>query len=93
MDGISIYLVMLYIQKIDNIECTSNYVNPVYVNNSSLFFQLEPPDLHQTCILELSRTLLKMLLIDLDLQVHLGIRTDPNRPKSICLHRKLKYRR
>ena len=35
-------------------------------------FGLESPNLHQTCILEYSRLVLKMEVIDLDLQVHLG---------------------
>ena len=38
-------------------------------------FDLGSPNLHQMCILDLSRTLLKMVSIDLDLQGHLGIKT------------------
>ena len=40
-------------------------------------FKLGLPNLHQMCILGPSRTLLKMVLIDLDLQGHLGVK----RPK------------
>ena len=36
---------------------------------------LGPPNLHQMCIIGPSRTLLKMVLIDLDLQGHLGVQT------------------
>ena len=35
-------------------------------------FELGSPNLHQMCILGPSRTLLKMVLIDLDLEGHLG---------------------
>ena len=35
-------------------------------------FELGSPDLHQICILGLSRTLLKMALIERDIQGHLG---------------------
>ena len=36
-------------------------------------FELESPNLHQICILEFSPLLLKMEVIDLDLQGHLAI--------------------
>ena len=35
-------------------------------------FELESPNLHQTCILEYSRLVLKLKVIDLDLQGHFG---------------------
>ena len=35
-------------------------------------FELESPNLHQTCILGYSQLLLKMEVIDLDLQGHFG---------------------
>ena len=36
-------------------------------------FMVESPNLHQMCILGPSRTVLKMVMIDLDLQGHLGV--------------------
>ena len=37
-------------------------------------FELGSTNLHQSCILGSSRTLLKMVLIDLDLQGHFGVK-------------------
>ena len=44
-------------------------------------FELGSPDLHQICILGLSRTLLKMVLIERDIQGHLGAITVKIGPK------------
>ena len=44
-------------------------------------FELRSPNLHQMCILGPFRTLLKMVLIDLNLQGHLGSKGQ-NRPKT-----------
>ena len=48
-------------------------------------FELESPNLHQLCILESTKTLLKMVLIDLDLQGHLGKKTVQIGQKRTCL--------
>ena len=45
-------------------------------------FELGSPNLHQMCIIGPSRTLLKMVLIDHDLQGHLDVKTTQIREKQ-----------
>ena len=67
-------------------------------------FELESPNLHQICILKFSQLVLKMGVIDIDLQGHLAIistkettfdmlfYTDLGRPKGVtCPKRALVY--
>ena len=49
-------------------------------------FKLGSPNLHQMCILGSSRSLLKMVLIDLDLQGHLGQKRKRNIKAYIHQH-------
>ena len=49
-------------------------------------FELGSPNMHQMCILCPCITLLKMVLIDLDFQGHLGVKTVKIGPKRACLH-------
>ena len=46
-------------------------------------FELESPNLHQTCILRFFQLVLKMWVIDLDLQGHLAISTQNSKKQHL----------